>query len=398
MKDLDAVNIYYKPHMSEIGGVETMTYNLAVKYAKKKDILFLFRSGHINQLSRLRKIADVQIYDEKKIYRCKRCHIAFDTPIPKNIIADDYVRMGHANFVDLVNTGHWKMPEDADQTINYGVSGDTCRSIEQLTGKKCGYCPNPYIHEIPKPLLKLISPQRISWEKGSERIKEMAKQLDEHNIPFQWIIASMNKDDVNQLNNPSIIWLKSRLDIKSYIADADYLVLLSDTEGSPMAPQEALMLGVPIIVTKLPWVDDLGIDENYGFFLKKDMSNLDVEEIYEKKGKFKFKFEPPEDKWDELLLDGKVEKTKERRKLMEFYRVKATAEAKERGAEIPEAGGIPEPNQEFEVTEDRLEALTGKNIFGAVFVSVIGKVEQNKAEEATEDPKPKKKKTTKKKE
>jgi len=396
MKDLDAVNIYYKPYMSEIGGVETMTYNLAIKYAKKKDILFLFGSGDVKQLSRLRKIADVKIYDEKKIYRCKRCHIAFDTPIPKNIIADDYVRMGHANFVDLVNTGHWNMPEDADQTINYGVSKNTCRSIEQLTGKPCGYCPNPYIHEIPKPLLKLISPQRISWEKGSERIKEMARQLDQHNIPFQWIIASMKKEDIDQLNNPSIIWLKSRLDIKTYIADADYLVLLSDTEGSPMAPQEALMLGVPIVVTKLPWVDDLNIDENYGFFLKKDMSDLDVEEIYRKKGKFKFKFEPPEDLWGELLLDGKTEKIKER-KLMDFYKVKATAEAKERGIEIPEAGGIPELGQEFEITEDRIEALTGKNTWGAIFVYVEGKVEQNKAEEPSGDPKSKKK-TTKKKE
>lgn len=384
MEHYDAINIYYKRYMAEIGGIETMTYNLAYKY-RDKDVMFLFGGCHPGQLVRLLEVgANVVEYDMNKTYRCKRCFLSFDSNIPSNIIADDYVRIGHNNFEILTDLG-FVMPEDADKTINYGVSREACESLEKILGKECEYCPNPYIDIDPKPLLKLVSPQRVSPEKGPDRIRMMAEELDKHHIPFQWTIITNDKQTVEDLGNDSIVYLKARLDIFPYVKDADYLVLLSNYEGSPMAPQEALMMGVPIIVTNLGWVKDLGIDERHGFFLNKDLSDLDVEEIYRKKGTFKFDWQPPEDIWKDLLLDGKSEK---RKKPMELYRVKATKEAFERNILIPEAGGVPEEGQEFNIPESRIATLLGKNVFKAAFITVIGKVGPE------EKPKKKRKKQT----
>lgn len=54
-------------------------------------------------------------------------------------------------------------------------------------------------------------------------------------------------------------------------------------------------------------------------------------------------------------------------------KVKALKLCKELSITIPEAGGIPEEGQEFEIKKERLEVLTGKNMFGKAFVEVIEK-------------------------
>lgn len=54
-------------------------------------------------------------------------------------------------------------------------------------------------------------------------------------------------------------------------------------------------------------------------------------------------------------------------------KVRALKLCKELNITIPEAGGIPEEGQEFEIKKERLEILTGKNMFGKAFVEVIEK-------------------------
>lgn len=362
-RNLDAINIYYKNYLAEIGGIETMTYNLALKYSSKKDILFLIKDAHPNQLKRLQKVAKVEKYNENKEYYCKKLFVTYENYVPNNIHADIRARVSHGDLLEIIKNG-WKLPIDETIDEDYGVSINTCESVKKVIGKTAILCPNPILQEQPKSLLKLISPQRMTWEKGKGRIIELAKQLDQKEIPYQWLVFCNNEQDVKKLNNPNIIWIKSRLDIKPFIKDADYLVLLSDCEGSPMSVQEALVLGTPIIVTDLPCYKGLDI-KDCGFFLNKDLSNLDVDEIYKKKGTFKFKYTPPKDIWGDILLDGKVE-----RKYipMQLYKVKATKEAFERNLNIPEANGIPKENDEFIVTEDRLAVLLGKNRFNVAFV------------------------------
>lgn len=368
-EDYDAINIYYKNGFAEIGGIETMTYNLLKKYSKKKDILVLYGRGHINQLKRLNEVGRVEKYDERRVYRCKKCFVTYESLVPDNIIADTYARVSHGDLFEITKNG-WNPVKDQKITEDYGVSKNTCKSSEWYFGTKCRYCPNPFVKQEPKPLLKLISPQRMTWEKGVHRIQEIARQLDEHNIPFQWTIMCNAKDKLADIDNPSIVWMKSRLDISSYVKDSDYLVLVSDCEGCPMSPQEALMMGVPIIVTDLPCYGDLGIDSRHGFFLDLELNNLDVEEIYKKKGTFKFEWNPPQDIWGEILEDGKVIRKKE--KPLKVVKVRANEKFKDYNVRPAELDHIPEYGEEFEMDEERAQYwLKNPKRFGECFIEII---------------------------
>jgi glycosyltransferase involved in cell wall biosynthesis len=87
--------------------------------------------------------------------------------------------------------------------------------------------------------------------------------------------------------------MEPQLNIRDYIAKADYVVQLSDTEAYCYTMMESLMLKVPIIVTPWPVLKELNIDERYGFILPFDMTNIPAKEIYEKN--FNIEYTSPRD-------------------------------------------------------------------------------------------------------
>lgn len=143
---------------------------------------------------------------------------------------------------------------------------------------------------------------------------KLAQKLDEANIPFVWNIFT---DSKKEINHPNIAYLDSRLDITNYIANADYLVQLSDEgEGYGYTPAEALMLGVPVIVTPCKAFLEIGVkDKENSFVVDFDMENVDVQSIYKKK--LKFEYEPLEDNYDKLFAKGKSTYAEDKKKDVE---------------------------------------------------------------------------------
>ena len=84
---------------------------------------------------------------------------------------------------------------------------------------------NPIDIEKPKKVLNLVSATRLTKEKGKSRIIKLAVALEKAGIPFVWNIFT---DDEKEILHPNIAFLKPRLDVTNYIANADYLVQLSD--------------------------------------------------------------------------------------------------------------------------------------------------------------------------
>ena len=184
-----------------------------------------------------------------------------------------------------------------------GVSQSVCDAFKKVTGKDCELCYNPLFIEKPKKPMLLISATRLSEEKGKDNMIELARQFDENEIPYLWLIFT---NDTLPIDNPNVIYMPPRLDIIPYIAKADYLVQLSKAvEGFGFAPAEALSVGTPVIVTENPAFREIGVNESNGFILKQDMKDIPIKEIYEKVGKFNFKYDPPKNKWDKILVPGK---------------------------------------------------------------------------------------------
>ena len=127
----------------------------------------------------------------------------------------------------------------------------------------------------------------------------LANELTKRNIPFIWLVFT---NDKNAIDNPNVIYMKPRLDIRDYIASADYLVQLSDTEAWCYSVLESLLLGTPVITTPIPSFEEMGVKsgEN-GYILNWNMHDIPVEDIYNNIPTFSFK--APKDIYDKLLVD-----------------------------------------------------------------------------------------------
>ena len=290
-------NVFCIANINSIGGIETMFLNMARKYGKDYDITIVYKTGDADKIAQLKQYVRVLRWYSGMTIRCEKCFCNLDTSILASIDAKEYYQIIHADY-KVYKIRHIPHP---DVGHYLGVSENTCKVFHELTGLDIELCYNPIIVDKPKKVLHLITASRLTWEKGKNRMEILAKALDEAGVRYVWDVYT---DDIGAIKNPNISYHAPRTDgITDYIADADYLVQLSDTEGWSYAIYEALCLGTPVIVTDFPSAHEMGIKtgEN-GFILPMDMSEIPVDAIY--KGLKKFKYAPKEDRWGDILAPG----------------------------------------------------------------------------------------------
>lgn len=287
-------NVFYFSNINSIGGVETFFYYLVKKY-KDYDITIFYKTGDIKQIKRLQKYCFCKQYKGEQI-KCKKAFINYTKDIINNIEADEYIEIIHR---DPLAVKKWDVHPKITKYI--GVSQLVCDHFKELTGKDCELIYNPVCLEKPRKVLNLISATRLTKEKGKDRIAKLAELLDKERIPYLWTIFT---NDVNTLKNPNIIYHEPKLDILDYIANADYLVQLSDDESFCYSVVEALLVNTPVIVTDCPVFKEIGVkDGENGWVCDFNMENIDVEKIYNTK--LTFKYNEPKDTWGEELIKGK---------------------------------------------------------------------------------------------
>jgi glycosyltransferase involved in cell wall biosynthesis len=131
---------------------------------------------------------------------------------------------------------------------------------------------------------------------------QLAEALDKAEIPYIWYVFTNGK---LPFDNPNIVYMKPRLDIRDWIAECDYLVQLSNTEAWCYSVLESLLLHTPVIVTPIPSFTEMGIkDGENGYILPFEMNDIDAEKIYNNIPKIK-EFVAPEDRYSELILKKK---------------------------------------------------------------------------------------------
>ncbi len=289
-------NVFYFADINQIGGVETMFWNLARKYGKTHDILIIYRSADEKQLERLKKYVHVKRYTGQPI-KCEKAFFNFDTSPIETIEADEYNVILHSDY----HARRLTIPQHKRITRYIGVSKHVTQTAEDCFGIDVETCYNPIVIDKPRKVLHLVSATRLTVEKGKHRMQILADALTKADIPFIWNVFT---NDVVPIKNPNVCYMKPNLCVTDYIADADYLVQLSDTEGYSYTILEALCLGTPIITTPCPVYKEMGLTDKNSFILPFDMSEIPIDAIY--KGlKKHFKYEAPNDRWDELLAKGK---------------------------------------------------------------------------------------------
>jgi len=287
-------NVFYVPHFNIIGGIETYIYELVKKY-KDIDITVVYSdpTSDVKQLNRIRKYARV-IKIGKEPIKCQRLFVMYKSNL--DLFEADYIiQITHADYKAQ------NLTPNKDTRINehYGVSKSVAETYKEISGLETKVCYNPLTIDKPKKVLKLISATRLTKEKGKDRMIILANELTKRKIPFLWLVFT---NDRNAIDNPNVIYMQPRLDIRDFIANSDYLVQLSDTEAWCYSVLESLCLGTPVITTPIPSFNEMGVDNGKnGYILPFNMKELPIEDIYNNIPSFTFK--APKDIYDKLLIN-----------------------------------------------------------------------------------------------
>lgn len=303
MKTLRLKNVIYFPNLNCVGGVETFCYEMGLKYGKDYDITVLYRNGDPAMMEHIAEVCRVIRYrpGDKIVCDVFIFGYGWEKDLFDNLEAKEIIQTFHADYV----CRHLNPCNNGRITRRFGVADNTTNGIREHYewAKDIVTMYNPYTVKKPRKVLKLISATRLTAEKGLSRMVQLADALDAAGIPFNWTIYT---DRPQKQFNKSVAIMPHRLDILDFIADADYLVQLSDTEGYSYSIVEALSVGTPVICTAIPVAEEQGVvNGKTGFILPFDMSEIPVKDIY--RGVKKFKYTPRESKYGEILSPGTSE-------------------------------------------------------------------------------------------
>ena len=398
-------NVFYFKKINRIGGTEQFLYEIAKKYYMY-DITIFYDEADIFQLKRLRQLVRCIKRKKGEKAQCKRAFFNFNIDMIDDIEAEEYYFVSHGNFEEL---GYMPPIKHQKLTGFIGVSDFASRKLDEIGKKlkvdiKTKKCYNPLTLEPKEKVLHLVSAGRLDDKvKGGERTLKLIKALDHYceitGKHYIWTIFTNPTEKVKTLS-PNIAIMKPRVDVRPYIADADYVLQLSnDMETYCYTINEALGYGVPIVTTPLSILEELPITDNEHIVLDWNCENVDevARQIFEKQVN-KFNYNPPKDNWEDFII--KEKSNYEEEKKMKFL-VEATnkyVKTNTWDGELSIQKGIkeykPKEGERWEVSLERKNILVEKG-----FVKVleeIKEIETAKKEVKTEKAVKTTKKTTKK--
>ena len=308
VRKLRLKNVLYFPNFNVVGGIETFCYEFGLKYGKDYDITVLFQNGDAGMMRKISETCRVIRYREGDEIECDVFIFGYGHEIIEHVKAKRIIQTFHADYI----CRHLNPCMDARITERFGVAENTTNGIREhyAWAKDIVTMYNPYTVKKPRKVLNLVSATRLTAEKGFTRMVTLAEKLDEAKIPWHWLVFT---DSPQEFPNKNVSKMPPRHDVLDFIADADYLVQLSDTEGYSYSIVEALSVGTPVICTALPVAEEQGvINGKTGFILPFDMSEVPVDKIY--KGLRKFSYTPRESHYEQVLVKGKAQYERDRKK------------------------------------------------------------------------------------
>ncbi len=279
--------IIYFNTIHVIGGIETWIYNLGKRY----------------EFSVVYDIAD-----EKQLERLESIGIETIKNVGQQIECDTLLFMLHDNnanikankkylFIHGLYNTKKEVGDIPEYDEIYAVSKIASDKFYQVTGIKPKIMYNPIDIETKEEPLIFGVFSRLSKEKGKDRIIYLLDKLIEHKKEFLMLIFT---DLPFDYPDERVIFMKPTLNNIGWMKKCDYILNPSDTEAGSLTLQEALKLGIPLIVTKLDILKEFNIDHSNSKILDFDMSNLDIEDLWNKPV-VKNWIEPISKEWEDIM-------------------------------------------------------------------------------------------------
>lgn len=278
--------IIYFNTIHTIGGIETWIYNLGKRY----EFSVVYDKADEEQLKRLESIGIETIKNVGQPIECDTLLFMLHDN-NANIKANKKYLFIHGLYNNKKEVGD--IPEHDEI---YACSKVASEYFEKVTGIKPKVMYNIIDTDIKEEPLILGVFSRLSKEKGKDRIIYLLDKLNEQNKPYLVLIFT---DLPFDYNDNRVVFMKPTLDNIGWMKKCDYILNPSDTEAGSYTLQESLKLGIPLIVTKLDILEEFNINNSNAKILEFDMSNLDIEDLWNKP-KFKWN-EPISKEWEEIM-------------------------------------------------------------------------------------------------
>lgn len=294
----------------KIGGIETANRQIAKAFADY-DITFLFNTADTTQVMELAKTCSVIIDD-------KVSHYETDVLILENydsaaIIINrvkaqkiyQFVHTDWAAFKNLWNGFEWRPHEKIDKFVS--VSETAQKGLKRAFGEDSVVCHNVLAPIDPKERrLVFVALSRATREKGIDRLLDFVNRLEKAGKDFVVFLCSTIEQLPTQTQkrikaSSKILLIPPSPYSQELLRSADYLVQLSLLESYCYSVREALQMQVPVIVSKIPAFEEIIEDGKNGYILKDDLSNLDVDKIFNKIPKIKPYAEQIDPTWFKVL-------------------------------------------------------------------------------------------------
>jgi len=299
---IEHANIIWLRMIDALGGLETYVFELVKKY-KDLDIAVVCKYCDPTQKKRLSKYCRVYTHTNQKI-NCKVCITNYDISIIPYLNEDAKVyETIHGDYTSGV---YDHGPATDDRITGYIAITHYLekRMVEMniLPKDKVVFSYNPMtIEQEEKPII-IVSATRLHRTKGKDRMQKLATALDNAGVNYIWYVFTNERTGID---SPNVIFLKNRLDISKWLVNATYVCLLSDTEADSYTLKEGTYRNIPLICTRLPYLEEIGIKDGVNAYIMEfDCSNID--DIVKKITTVpRFKYEPLKDSYDKILAKSK---------------------------------------------------------------------------------------------
>lgn len=274
--------VIYCGNTATIGGVETFIYQFCKAMHEYYDILVLYTDRMDGlQIIRLAQYVPVMRNNGKLIQCNTAINIRLTDDLPSNVRYKKRIQMSHTCQLASSGKWHWTIKQNYDDLVFVSKAAADSFADQNLDHQ---IIPNFTDPELPKKSLLLVSACRLTWEKGEERMYQLAELFRNANIPFVWLVFS--NQNLKRII-PGVVHCPTTLDVRSYFLKADYVVQLSDIESFCYTLAESLELGTPVLTTPLTVLPEIGFKEGEnGYTLPFDMKDIDVQKIYRDIPKF----------------------------------------------------------------------------------------------------------------
>ncbi len=283
--------IIYQKLLYKIGGIETWGLNLA-KIFESRDITFVFSEADDIQLLEFAKFANVLIDNGERRYDCDvfiSANYDGGAIILDRINARKRYQTIHSDFEALKKVNGWTNFElNLDKRFDHIISASETaqKGLKNGFGYESTVITNPLVPIAEKPLI-FLTLSRASEEKGFSRMVEMARRMEGAGKPFIWLVASTLENSTPEIRAavasvPEMITVQPQFYTKQLLHISNYIVQLSDTEAYCYTIHEAAASGIPVIATEFEQAKKIIKDGKNGYILKFDLSNLDVDKIFNK--------------------------------------------------------------------------------------------------------------------